>query len=170
MVAHLDDIIIFSKTELEHLKHIDFIFQKLVAAGPKLEESKCDFFKREIYYLGHLISDKGIHPLPEKLDTIRNKPRPKTPKEIKQFLGLYGYYRKFILIFQTFQDHWWSWEYMMQSSTGVQSVNYHLKCWKMHCAQLQSWNTLIHLNLTLFLQMLVNMDGPVYSPKDTHLL
>ena len=43
-----------------------------------------------------LISSEGIHPLPEKLDTIRNMPRPKTPKEIKQFLGLCGYYRKFV--------------------------------------------------------------------------
>ena len=46
--------------------------------------------------MGHLISDKGIQPLPEKLDTIRNMPRPRTPKEIKQFLGLTGYYQKFI--------------------------------------------------------------------------
>ena len=46
--------------------------------------------------MGHHISDKGIQPLPEKLDTIRNMPRPRTPKEIKQFLGLRGYYQKFV--------------------------------------------------------------------------
>ena len=96
MKAYLDDIIIFSRNEHEHLKHIKIIFQKLIAAGLKLKESKCDFFKKEIHYLGHLISSEGIHPLLEKLDTIRNMPRPKTPKEIKQILGLCGYYRKFI--------------------------------------------------------------------------
>ena len=69
-MAYLDDIIIFSRNEKEHLKHIEIIFQKLKAAGLKLKESKCDFFKKEIHYLGHLISDEGIHPLPEKLDTI----------------------------------------------------------------------------------------------------
>ena len=69
-MAYLDDIIIFSHNEKEHLKHIEIIFQKLKAAGLKLKESKCDFFKKEIHYLGHLISDEGIHPLPEKLDTI----------------------------------------------------------------------------------------------------
>ena len=69
-MAYLDDIIIFSRTPEEHLKHIEIIFQKLKAAGLKLKESKCDFFKSEIHYLGHLISDKGIQPLPEKLDTI----------------------------------------------------------------------------------------------------
>ena len=95
-MAYLDDIIIFSRNECEHLKHIKIIFQKLIDAGLKLKESKCDFFKKEIHYLGHLISSEGIHPLLEKLDTIRNMPRPKTPKEIKQFLGLCGYYRKFV--------------------------------------------------------------------------
>ena len=59
-MAYLDDIIIFSRTPEEHLKHIEIIFQKLKAAGLKLKESKCDFFKSEIHYLGHLISDKGI--------------------------------------------------------------------------------------------------------------
>ena len=79
-MAYLDDIIIFSKNEAEDLKHIEIIFQKLIAAGLKLTESKCDFFKWEIHYLGHLISDKGIHPLPEKLDTICNMPKPKKPQ------------------------------------------------------------------------------------------
>ena len=95
-MVYLDDIIIFSRNEHEHLKHIQIIFQKLIDAGLKLKESKCDFFKKEIHYLGHLISSEGIHPLPEKLDTICNMPRPKTPKEIKQFLGLCSYYRKFV--------------------------------------------------------------------------
>ena len=59
-MAYVDYIIIFSKNEAEHLKHIEIIFQKLKEAGLKLKESKCDFFKKEIHYLGHLISDKGI--------------------------------------------------------------------------------------------------------------
>ena len=57
---------------------------------------KCDFFKSEIHYLGHLISAEGTCPLPDKLDTIKNMPMPKDTKEIKQFLGLTGYYRKFV--------------------------------------------------------------------------
>ena len=95
-MAYLDDIIISSKNEEEHLKHIEIIFQKLKAAGFKLKESKCDFFKREIHYLGHLISVDRIQPLPEKLDGIHNMPKPRSPKEIKQYLGLTGYYRKFV--------------------------------------------------------------------------
>ena len=63
-MAYLDDIIIFSKNKVEHLKHIEVIFQKLKEAGMKLKESQCDFFKKEIHYLGHLISEKEIYPLP----------------------------------------------------------------------------------------------------------
>ena len=96
VMAYLDDIIIFSKNEAEHLKHIEIIFQKLKAAGLKLKETKCNFFKREIHYLGHLISVDRIQPLPEKLESIQNMPKPRSPKEIKQFLCLTGYYRKFI--------------------------------------------------------------------------
>ena len=58
--------------------------------------SKCDFFKSEIHYLGHLIFLEGISPLPNKLDCIQHMPSPKNVKEIKQFLGLTGYYRKFV--------------------------------------------------------------------------
>ena len=94
-MAYLDDIIIFSKNEADHIKHIETIFQKLKAAGLKLKESKCDFLKREIHYLGHLISVDGIQLLPEKLDSILNMPKLRSPKEIRQFLGLIGYYRKF---------------------------------------------------------------------------
>ena len=95
-MAYLDDIIIFSKSEEEHLEHLRIIFQRLKAAGLKLKSSKCDFMKRQIHYLGHLISEEGIQPLPEKLESITNMPAPKNVREIKQFLGLAGYYRKFV--------------------------------------------------------------------------
>ena len=95
-VVYLDDIIIFSKDEEEHLEHLRIIFQRLKEAGLKLKRSKCDFVKTQIQYLGHLISSKGIQPLPEKLRSIENMPAPRSPKEVKQFLGLAGYYCKFI--------------------------------------------------------------------------
>ena len=93
VMAYLDDIIIFSQNDI---KHIEIIFKKLKKADLKLKESKCDFFKKERHYQGHLISVNGIQPLPEKLESIRSMPKPRSPKEIKQFLGLTSYYRKFI--------------------------------------------------------------------------
>ena len=59
-MGYLDDIIIFSKTEEEHLQHLEEIFERLKKAGLKLKLQKCSFFKKHIQYLGHLISDKGI--------------------------------------------------------------------------------------------------------------
>ena len=95
-VTYLDDIIIFSKDEEEHLEHLRIIFQRLKEASLKLKRSKCDFMKTQIQYLGHLISSSGIQPLPEKLRSIKNMPAPRSPKEVKQFLGLAGYYHKFV--------------------------------------------------------------------------
>ena len=93
-MTYLDDIIIFNKNEVEHLGHLEEVFHRLRQAGLKMKHSKCDFFKSEIHYLGHLISADGISPLLDKLDTTQNMPTPKDMKEIKQFLT--GYYRKFV--------------------------------------------------------------------------
>ena len=95
-MTYLDDIIIFSDTEEEHLAHIEEIFKRLEAADLKMKRSKCDFFKKHIHYLGHLISANGIRPLKDKLDMIHDMPAPRNSKEVKQFLSLAGYYRKFV--------------------------------------------------------------------------
>ena len=95
-MTYLNDIIIFSDMEEEHLAYIQEIFKRLEAADLKMKRSMCDFFKKHIHYLGHLISANGIQPLKDKLDTICDMPAPHNPKEVKQFLGLAGYYRKFV--------------------------------------------------------------------------
>ena len=95
-MGYLDDIIIFSKTEEEHLQHLEEIFIRLRKFGLKMKHEKCCFFKKHIQYLGHLVSENGFEPLPEKLESIRKMPAPRTAKEVKQFLGLIGYYRKFV--------------------------------------------------------------------------
>ena len=98
-MMYLDDIIIFSDTEEEHLTHIKEIFKRLEAADLKMKRPKCDFFKKHIHYLGHLISANGIRPLKDKLDMIHDMPALHNSKEVKQFLGLAGYYRKFVPCF-----------------------------------------------------------------------
>ena len=95
-MTYLDDIIISIENELQHLEHLETVFSHLSKAGLKMKWSKCDFFKKEIHNLGHLISTEGFSPLPNKLDCIQHMPAPKNVKEIKQFLGLTGYYRKFV--------------------------------------------------------------------------
>ena len=95
-MMYLDDIIIFSKNKSQHLEHLETVFSHLREARLKMKWSKCDFFKSEIHYLGHLISTDGISLLPNKLDCIQHMPALKNVKETKQFLGLTGYYRKFV--------------------------------------------------------------------------
>ena len=94
--GYLDDILVFSPDMKTHLEHLRLLFERLRVTDLKLKEVKCNFLKRHIQYLGHIVLGEGITLLPEKLNSIQKMPPPKTPKEIKQFLGLIGYYRKFV--------------------------------------------------------------------------
>lgn len=94
--GYLDDIIIFSSDKETHLKHMEIIFAKLEKAGLKLKESKCNFFKTQIQYLGHIVSAEGIKPLPEKCQAIDEMPAPRNVKEVQIFMGIAGYYQKFV--------------------------------------------------------------------------
>ena len=69
-LAYLDDIIVFSETAEQHLKHIQIVLAKLREANLKLKKSKCSFFKKEIHYLGHLLTTEGVKPQPDKVVTI----------------------------------------------------------------------------------------------------
>ena len=79
-----------------HLRHLKSLFERLRSADLKHKEVKCNSLKKYIQYLGHIISGEGIAPVPEKLESIQKMPPPQNPKEVKQFLGLIGYYRKFV--------------------------------------------------------------------------
>ena len=95
-IAYLDDIIIFSKTAEEHLSHIKKVFEKLRSAKLSMKLRKCHFFSKVIQYLGHTLSTKHICPLPSKTQAIQKMHPPTTSKQVCAFLGLVGYYRKFI--------------------------------------------------------------------------
>ena len=95
-MAYLDDIIIYSSTPEEHLEHIRTVFKKLCDAKLSMKLSKCHFFAKEIQYLGHILSTEGIKPVPAKTEAIRAMHPPVNPKQVRAFLGLVGYYRKFI--------------------------------------------------------------------------
>ena len=92
-IAYLDDIIIFSKTAEEHLDHIKQIIEKLRSAHLFMKLSKCHFFTKD---KGHILSTKGIKQLQVKTQAIKNMYPLKMPKQVCAFLGLMGYYRKFI--------------------------------------------------------------------------
>lgn len=93
---YLDDITIHSKSFDEHLSHIESVFNELRKANLKLNKSKCQFALSEISLLGHIVSGKGIAVLREKQDAILGLKEPKSLKDVQRFLGMTGYYRKFI--------------------------------------------------------------------------
>ena len=95
-MAYLDNIIIYSSTPEEHLEHIRTVFEKLRDAQLSMKLSKCHFFTKEIKYLGHILGKEGIKPVPAKTEAIKIMHPPVNPKQVHAFLGLVGYYRKFI--------------------------------------------------------------------------
>src|SRR6218665_991566 len=96
VLCYLDDILIYSATFDEHLKHLTEVFQRPKDAKLKLNPPKCNFGLDKILYLGHVLSPKGMEVDKSKIDVIDTYPRPTNHKEIRAFLGLAGYYRKFI--------------------------------------------------------------------------
>ena len=95
-LAYLDDVIIFSETAEQHLKHIQIVLTRLKQTKLQLEKSKCLFIKQELHYLGHLLTTKGLKPQSEKIKVISEMKPPKNQKGVRKFLGMVGYYRKFI--------------------------------------------------------------------------
>ncbi|KAF5805273.1 putative nucleotidyltransferase, Ribonuclease H [Helianthus annuus] len=95
-LVFIDDILIYSKSQEEHEQHLRLILELLRKEQLYAKFSKCDFWLREVHFLGHVVNKDGIHVDPSKVDSIRNWPAPRTPTEIRQFLGLAGYYRRFI--------------------------------------------------------------------------
>ena len=96
VLVYLDDILIYSKTEEEHLALLERVLQRLVDVNLKARRHKCHFFKEELRYLGHIVSKSGIKPDPTKVDAIRNWPTPQSITDVRSFLGLTNYFRKFI--------------------------------------------------------------------------
>lgn len=96
LLIYLDDIIVFSSDFSTHLQRLELVFERLVQHGLKLKPSKCHLFRSEVKYLGHVVTEQGIAPLPERVEAIQSWPRPTTIRELRAFLGLTGYYRRFI--------------------------------------------------------------------------
>ncbi|KAI3672539.1 hypothetical protein L6452_38629 [Arctium lappa] len=96
VIVFIDDILVYSKTEEDHEEHLRTILELLKRERLYAKFSKCEFWLREVQFLGHVVSQEGIKVDPAKVEAIRDWEAPKTPSEVRSFLGLAGYYRKFI--------------------------------------------------------------------------
>ncbi|GJW39741.1 putative nucleotidyltransferase, ribonuclease H [Tanacetum coccineum] len=96
VIVFIDDILIYSRDEEEHASHLRIILELLRKEKLYAKFSKCDFWIHIVQFLGHLIDSQGLHVDPAKIEAVKNWTSPTTPTEVRQFLGLAGYYRRFI--------------------------------------------------------------------------
>ncbi|GKG22637.1 putative reverse transcriptase domain-containing protein, partial [Tanacetum coccineum] len=96
MIVFIDDILIYSKNKKEHKEHLKAILELLKKDELCAKFSKCEFWIPKVQFLGHVIDSQGIHVDPAKIESIKDWESPKTPTEIRHFLGFAGYYRRFI--------------------------------------------------------------------------
>ncbi|KAA0050727.1 pol protein [Cucumis melo var. makuwa] len=96
VIVFIDDILIYSKTEAEHEEHLHQVLVTLRANKLYAKFSKCEFWLKKVTFLGHVVSSEGVSVDPAKIEAVTNWPRPSTVNEIRSFLGLAGYYRRFV--------------------------------------------------------------------------
>ena len=94
-LLHLDDILVPDRTFEQQIDKLQMVFQRLKEANLKLNPKKCNLFQREVKYLGHVVSAKGVSPDQEKVEAIQAWPRPMSITDVKSFLGLASYYCRF---------------------------------------------------------------------------
>ncbi|GKC76576.1 putative reverse transcriptase domain-containing protein [Tanacetum coccineum] len=99
VIVFIDDILIYSKSKEEHEVHLKLILELLKKEKLFKKFSKCEFWLQEVRFLGHVVNSEGIHMDPSKIEAVKNWKPPKTPTKIRSFLGLAGYYRRFIANF-----------------------------------------------------------------------
>ena len=96
VVVFIDDILVYSKDEQEHEQHLNIVLQTLREKKLYAKLSKCDFWLKEISFLGHIVSVEGIRVDPVKIEAVVNWKPPRSVTEVRSFLGLAGYYRRFV--------------------------------------------------------------------------
>ncbi|GBM50713.1 Transposon Ty3-G Gag-Pol polyprotein, partial [Araneus ventricosus] len=95
-MPYIDDVLVASKNEEEHIRHLRILFKRFQDQGVRINPSKCNFGKSQVNFLGYKITEKGIQPMEDKVSSIVNFPKPSTVQEMRRFLAMMNFYRRFI--------------------------------------------------------------------------
>lgn len=106
LLIYLDDILVFSRSVEDHLCRLEYVFSRFKAHGLRMKLTKCHFFKRKVTFLGHQVSSEGVTTDPDKTKVIRDWQQPRTISQLRSFLGLASYYRRFVRSFSKLQHHY----------------------------------------------------------------
>jgi predicted O-methyltransferase YrrM len=149
-ICYVDDILVTGATEEEHLRNLEEVFHLLQDHNIRVKKEKCRFLQNSVDYLGHRVDAEGLRPLPDKLEAIVKAPLPQDVHQLRSFLGLLSYYRKFL----------------SNLAAVVQSLNDLLQkgkkwCWSAKCSEavrrarelLTRSDVLVHYDRTLPLKL-----------------
>jgi hypothetical protein len=96
VMVYIDDILVFSRSAEEHAEHVEWVLQQLQLNGYYANPDKCEFFQSEVHFLGHVISADGVAVQQHKVDAVAEWPTPQSVSDVRRYLGLTGYYRRFV--------------------------------------------------------------------------
>jgi hypothetical protein len=138
VLNYVDDIVVYSYTYEDHIKHLDTVLVKLTTAGFTINIDKCDFCKQEIKFLGHVISDKQLKVDLERIAAILNYPAPRNQKQLRQLLGTCNYHHRFIINYANYVAP------LLGLLKKELNGNGRLKC-KLHSRHWENFASTIHL-------------------------
>lgn len=139
-VIYLDDLIIFSNSFEQHLERLDMVLSRLQQCNLKLSAEKCYFLQQRVKFLGHVVSKDGIETDPEKIEKIKNWPRPSNPDELRSFVAFAGYYRRFVKDFSKITKPLT--DLLPPTTTKRNAKPKHTKQWKWEQEQEDTFNLL----------------------------
>ena len=129
VIVYLDDIVVYSKDQVEHYRHLQIVLQLLREHELYANLAKCKFVQPELHFLGHIVGAQGLRVDPQKVAIVQDWPVPRDKNSLQKFWGLANYFRKFIM----------GWAVLVCTLSGMQIVTLHLKASSMLFAILLCW-------------------------------
>ena len=157
-LVYLDDVVVPSKSFEDHLQNLKYVLDRFRSAGLKLNLSKCKFGRREVTFLGHVVSAQGVAADPAKLSKVASWPQPQSQRDVQQFLGFASYYRRFIKDFAVIARPLHHLTRRLLSLTGRRSVKHHFRSCVSSWCHHQYWPSLTIPEVSSWIRMQATLE------------